>query len=96
MSAMRQALVDTEGGANVRTDGSLIPVAYADRMDSPLWDCLIPRTGTDLAIRTGTKRCRSCGEVKPLDAYHRHPTCIAGRQSRCKACRNAQDRKEAA
>lgn len=33
------------------------------------------------------KRCTGCGVVKPLDDFHRHPTSITGRQSKCKVCK---------
>ena len=33
------------------------------------------------------KTCSSCGEVKPLEAFHRHPNCVSGRNSKCKECR---------
>ena len=41
---------------------------------------------------TSQKVCRSCGELKPLEDYHRTPVSRDGRQARCKACRNAEAR----
>jgi hypothetical protein len=34
-----------------------------------------------------TKRCKKCGEVKPLDAFSRHKRTKDGRESQCKVCR---------
>lgn len=34
-----------------------------------------------------TKRCSRCGDVKPLDAFYRHPYGLLGRQSHCIVCR---------
>lgn len=42
------------------------------------------------------KRCRNCGEVKPLSAYHRDRYCPDGRKSACKPCVNAHRREQAA
>lgn len=47
---------------------------YALTMDSPT---------------TLMKRCSSCGEMKPLDAFNRRSTAKDGRQWNCRAC-NAQ------
>lgn len=33
-----------------------------------------------------SKRCSRCGEVKPLDDFHRHRSRRDGRQPFCKAC----------
>ncbi len=38
---------------------------------------------------TRTKRCTLCGEVKPLNEFHRACDRPDGRHSRCAACRNA-------
>lgn len=32
------------------------------------------------------KACKGCGELKPLDAYHKHKSLVSGRVARCKAC----------
>jgi len=34
-----------------------------------------------------SKRCSCCGELKPLDQFHRDKTCKDGRKSMCKECR---------
>lgn len=34
------------------------------------------------------KTCQRCGEVKPLDAFHRQPTGPQGRHSWCRPCAN--------
>ena len=38
---------------------------------------------------TETKRCRTCGEVKPLDEFYIDRGNSTGRTSRCRACTNA-------
>ena len=35
---------------------------------------------------SATKRCSSCGEIKPLTEFHRRRAAKDGRQSRCRAC----------
>ena len=35
---------------------------------------------------TSEKRCGVCGEVKPLDDFHRNRSARDGRQNRCKPC----------
>lgn len=37
------------------------------------------------------KRCRTCGEVKPFDAFHRQSTSRDGHAGTCKQCRLAQE-----
>jgi hypothetical protein len=37
-----------------------------------------------------TKRCKDCGEVKPLDDFHRNNWRKDGHQSFCKPCHNAR------
>jgi hypothetical protein len=32
------------------------------------------------------RKCRTCGEAKPLDEFYRHPSSASRRQSSCKAC----------
>lgn len=39
-----------------------------------------------------TKPCATCGETKPLDAFHRHAKSPQGRRSSCKNCVRAQER----
>lgn len=39
-----------------------------------------------------TKRCRSCGDVKPLTEYHRDRLGVDGRHVRCKDCANRKSR----
>jgi len=39
-----------------------------------------------------TKRCTTCGEVKPLTEFHRDRTKPDGRRSRCKLCRAGYQR----
>jgi hypothetical protein len=41
---------------------------------------------------TGEKRCRICGQTKPLDQYHRQSGTADGRDPRCKDCANARVR----
>lgn len=38
------------------------------------------------------KRCVCCGEVKPLEAFHRRSKCRDGRRGRCKECRKPPPR----
>lgn len=38
------------------------------------------------------KRCAMCGEVKPLDEFHRQPSGPQGRHSYCKPCFNGRPR----
>lgn len=38
------------------------------------------------------KRCRQCGNTKPLDKFHRHPSGSQGRHPICAACKNANGR----
>ena len=33
------------------------------------------------------KRCRVCGELLPLDSFHRNPKSVDGLQGACKPCR---------
>lgn len=33
-----------------------------------------------------TKRCTACGEVQPLEGFHRHREGVDGRRSQCKTC----------
>lgn len=37
-------------------------------------------------VEIPAKKCRGCGEVKPLSEYYRHKTCVGGVLSRCKKC----------
>ena len=39
------------------------------------------------------KRCTKCGEVNPLDEFHRDPKAPGGRSARCAQCRNAASRR---
>ena len=41
-----------------RTDVPLVPVPFAERMASPLWDSLVQKP-----------RCLTCMQVKPLDGF---------------------------
>lgn len=43
-----------------------------------------------------SKRCSRCGEVKPLDDFHRHRSRRDGRQPFCKACIAARYRQRKA
>ena len=38
------------------------------------------------ALVDGKKSCRRCGEIKPLDAFHKNPSTGDGRHTRCKTC----------
>lgn len=40
---------------------------------------------------SGTKRCTSCGETKPVDQFHRRAASADGRQPKCKPCALAAD-----
>lgn len=42
------------------------------------------------------KRCKRCGEVKPLDAYYRHDGCRDGVRPECKACNLAEKARRSA
>ena len=57
---------------------------------------VVTPTLMQLTDRMRDKRCRNCGEVKPLSAYHRDRYCPDGRKSACKTCVNAQRREKAA
>lgn len=39
------------------------------------------------------KPCIKCGEVKPLEEFHKHATCKDGRRNMCKACQNEYNKK---
>ena len=41
---------------------------------------------------TETKRCSKCGEVKPLEGFHRDRSKKQGRYSRCRECERQYDR----
>lgn len=41
---------------------------------------------------SATKKCRDCGDVKPLSAFHRHASSKDGRLSVCKLCRSRSGR----
>lgn len=41
----------------------------------------------------GSKKCRVCGETKPLDLYYRNKNCKDGHNSSCKVCMNARSKK---
>ena len=41
---------------------------------------------------TATKRCSKCGEVKPLEGFHRDRSKKQGRYSRCRECERQYDR----
>lgn len=38
------------------------------------------------------KKCKKCGESKPLDAFHAAPDCRDGRRGSCRACVALRDR----
>lgn len=38
------------------------------------------------------KECRACGEVKPLEAFHRNPYGRGGRETQCAECRSKAQR----
>ena len=46
------------------------------------------RYGTTRRPTPDTKRCRICGQVKPLTDYHRSAHRADGREYRCKVCEN--------
>ena len=35
-----------------------------------------------------TKKCRVCGEIKPIDQFYKHPSTSDKRDTRCKCCTN--------
>ncbi len=39
-----------------------------------------------------TKRCRECGQVKPLDEFHSRVSAPDGHRSDCRDCRTSQER----
>ncbi len=39
-----------------------------------------------------TKRCKQCGESKPVEAFYRQKGGRLGREARCKVCREAEKR----
>jgi NAD-dependent SIR2 family protein deacetylase len=41
---------------------------------------------------TATKRCSKCGEVKPLEEFHRDRSKKLGRRSRCRECERQSER----
>ncbi|MBZ6082244.1 endonuclease VII domain-containing protein [Streptomyces olivaceus] len=43
-------------------------------------------------VPAGHKLCRSCGEVKPHNEWHRNATASDGLSTRCKACRAVEGR----
>ncbi|MDX3644289.1 endonuclease VII domain-containing protein [Streptomyces sp. MB09-02B] len=43
-------------------------------------------------VPAGHKLCRTCGEIKPHDEWHRNATASDGLSTRCKACRAVQSR----
>ncbi|TWV56521.1 recombination endonuclease VII [Streptomyces misionensis] len=45
-----------------------------------------------VAVPSGHKLCRACGEVKPWSDWHRNATASDGLSTRCKACRAAEGR----
>ncbi|MEV8035073.1 endonuclease domain-containing protein [Streptomyces sp. NBC_00358] len=45
-------------------------------------------------VPAGHKLCRTCGEVKPHDEWHRNATASDGLSTRCKACRAVQGRQD--
>jgi hypothetical protein len=38
------------------------------------------------------KQCSTCGKVRAIFDYHKHPTAFDGHMSRCKDCENARQR----
>ena len=51
-----------------------------------------PLVRSDTRGATPVKRCRKCGELKPLDDFPRHRGSKDGRRSRCKPCHSADVR----
>ncbi|MFC8144242.1 endonuclease VII domain-containing protein [Streptomyces paradoxus] len=43
-------------------------------------------------VPTGSKLCRTCGEIKPHSEWHRNASASDGLSTRCKACRAVQGR----
>lgn len=61
---------------------------------APVNQTAIKLTGqvTDVASPPGQKVCRICGELKPLEEFHKHPASKDGRDPRCKKCAKAKAR----
>lgn len=74
----------------MRTDIPLEPVPFEKRVDSPLWDILVPRTVSEIVSIQGHKACTVCGEDKPLSDFHLNERGCGGRNSKCKDCRAIQ------
>jgi hypothetical protein len=53
----------------------------------------VVRAVTVTDLHAGTRKCRDCGLIKPLDAFTRNKTQAMGHTYQCKPCRN-QMRKE--
>jgi hypothetical protein len=41
-------------------------------------------------IKNGDKKCRKCGESKPLDQFSKNTACKDGHENICKACKSLQ------
>lgn len=50
-------------------------------------------SAANLATLPAVKACGGCGEVKPLNDYHRNRSTKDGRQHECRTCRREQDRR---
>src|SRR5689334_5425052 len=54
--------------------------------------CTSPRTwhqwkrGASMTDVETTKRCRACGEEKPVDEFHNSVASVDGKYARCKPC----------
>ncbi|MGO4748250.1 endonuclease VII domain-containing protein [Streptomyces sp. 2MCAF27] len=44
-------------------------------------------------VPSGHKYCRTCGEIKPYNEWHRNATASDGLATRCKACKAVQGRR---
>lgn len=73
MNAMRQALIN----AGLQGDHPIPSLRF--------W-CMEQRG--EHQIGPHHQRCTKCREIKPFDAFHRHPQTFTGRYPRCKACRS--------
>jgi hypothetical protein len=68
-------------GVNVHTF-----IALAQRR----WIGVVPRPARrQVEPRLTEKRCVTCGALKPVDDFYRHPANADGRQGRCKPCKQA-------
>jgi len=42
--------------------------------------------------KTGKRKCKECGELKPLEAFTKHKKCVGGYAPRCRVCKTSYSR----